>query len=522
MWDPCTSATTPSTGWTEPCGGSTTHRLLWSQTQAKRSRSRTTNSMRSISSAIPGSRDWTVFRRSMMAVFPHTHVHTHHTRLRIHHFSKKLPAKEVEKRRKQKDIGAHHAAKKGPGRGDDNYGELGARLAGLTGAMKEKFQAPHQRGDHPHPPNVLVAHLAEGIEVLHLYTGRTLCHFGPLHPGHVYDDVDGDTTVDAIHVRIQRPHLARRELPFALDADGPVCAGSVDSGAPGTVRENLWNGTICTSRGSMRHFEVLKDLLRQGQGEHPGEEEEADDFLQFWGGQSHLDETTRAATPLVLHHRVQEGKGLGRLRSTVVFYISSGLLTCVDPSRKRILWQAETDSAFAAHDDVEGPVETVQSADRLSLRGARSHERTHWTHFPHTILFSATPSHTVLPSSKVKTLRSVATMKDKPYVLVVGDNVLTAVRSETGLIEEEIDLDEAVIAPLVLGDFNSDGTTDIIAISPGAYYGFLTHKQGGTPVLTFLLLSVIGLLGLLFASLRLLALSDPYFEPTFSTKRSTD
>lgn len=30
----------------------------------------------------------------------------------------------------------------------------------------------------------------------------------------------------------------------------------------------------------MRHFEVLKDLLRQGQGEHPGEEEEADDFLQ--------------------------------------------------------------------------------------------------------------------------------------------------------------------------------------------------------------------------------------------------
>ena len=42
----------------------------------------------------------------------------------------------------------------------------------------------------------------------------------------------------------------------------------------------------------------------------------------------------------------------------------------------------------------------------------------------------------------MKDARTVATVKDKPYALVFGDSVLTALRVEDGKIEEAIDLDE--------------------------------------------------------------------------------
>eukprot|EP00668_Euglena_longa_P001082 GGOE01001290.1.p1 GENE.GGOE01001290.1~~GGOE01001290.1.p1 ORF type:complete len:718 (-),score=247.69 GGOE01001290.1:86-2239(-) len=470
-----------------------------------------------------GEQDWTVYRRSMMAVFPHAHRHIHDTQLRIHHFSKKLSAKELEERKKKRKAptSSHKPGKPLAGGGDDNYGELGDRLAGFAGLLQEKLQAPHSHEEHIHHPNVIVAHLAEGIEVLHLYTGRTLCQFGPLQPGHVYDDVNGDTAIDSIHTTVQRPRLTHRSRSEHVQDVTPICAGTVDSGTLGMARENLWNGTICMRGGVLRHFEVLKALLRQG--EHQvDEEEEAPDFLQDWGSRDHFDETTKAAPPLVLHHRVHEVKGLRRIRSTVVFYINSGLLTCVDPSTKRILWQTETDSTFSSHEEGLGANENLEDADGLSLRGAVVHDQTHLRHFPHLVPFSVPASHSTLPASKVGSVRSVATTKDKPYILVVGDNVLTAVRSDNGKVEEEVDLDETVIAPLVLGDFNSDGTRDIIAVSHNAYYGFITYQQGGTSVLTFLMLSVIGLLALLFISHRYLALADPYFEPSFNPKRSTD
>jgi hypothetical protein len=37
---------------------------------------------------------------------------------------------------------------------------------------------PSSGGD---PPNVVVAHVEEGIEILHLHTGRTLCKARSIH-----------------------------------------------------------------------------------------------------------------------------------------------------------------------------------------------------------------------------------------------------------------------------------------------------------------------------------------------------
>ena len=75
----------------------------------------------------------------------------------------------------------------------------------------------------------------------------------------------------------------------------------------------------------------------------------------------------------------------------------------------------------------------------------------------------------------------------------------------------------------MLGDFNSDGTTDIVITSRNAYYGYLTYQQGGTNVVTFLMLSLIGLLAILLVSVRCAQFADPYFDTTACLgKRSTD
>ena len=234
--------------------------------------------------------------------------------------------------------------------------------------------------------------------------------------------------------------------------------------------------SICVHEGVLRHFEVLKELLREG--EHQTDSEEEPTAFEGWGATDHFDHNTRSAMPLVLHHRVHEVSGLRRMHSTVLFYINSGLLTCVDPAAGRIVWQTETDSVFRGHNEREGATEALDQEDGgVSLRGTAPHDRATYHHYPHLVPFAVPASQFHQKTSKVGSGRSVLTTKDKPYVLVVGDNVLTAVKSATGKIEAEIDLDEAVIAPLVLGDFNSDGSKDIIAISRNAYYGFITYQQ---------------------------------------------
>jgi hypothetical protein len=44
-------------------------------------------------------------------------------------------------------------------------------------------------------PNVIVAHLEEGIEAVHLYTGRTICKLHLPSPG-LHVDMNGDGVLD--------------------------------------------------------------------------------------------------------------------------------------------------------------------------------------------------------------------------------------------------------------------------------------------------------------------------------------
>ena len=51
------------------------------------------------------------------------------------------------------------------------------------------------------PPNVLVAHLEEGMEAVHLYSGRTICKLH-LPSGGLHTDLNADGVPDHIQASI--------------------------------------------------------------------------------------------------------------------------------------------------------------------------------------------------------------------------------------------------------------------------------------------------------------------------------
>ena len=66
-------------------------------------------------------------------------------------------------------------------------------------ALTQVAQQPHNSQDMVVKPNVVVAHLQQGVEVLHYYSGRTLTQVA-LSPGATYADVNGDMKIDRVHM----------------------------------------------------------------------------------------------------------------------------------------------------------------------------------------------------------------------------------------------------------------------------------------------------------------------------------
>ena len=64
-----------------------------------------------------------------------------------------------------------------------------------------------QIGSKQAQPNVLVAHLRDGIEVVGLQTGHTLCKLHLASPG-IHTDLNGDGVLDHIQAVGVLPHLA--------------------------------------------------------------------------------------------------------------------------------------------------------------------------------------------------------------------------------------------------------------------------------------------------------------------------
>ena len=83
-------------------------------------------------------------------------------------------------------------------------------------------------------PNVVVAHLQDGLEAVHLASGHTVCKL-PLARGHLHADLNADGVVDHVAAAGWRAGSAGRHR-------APHCVATVTSGSPGRP---LVNGSVC-------------------------------------------------------------------------------------------------------------------------------------------------------------------------------------------------------------------------------------------------------------------------------------
>jgi hypothetical protein len=125
-----------------------------------------------------GELDWKQFKDSMLEELPHIWKNRQDTRFELAHFEK----------RTKSGSGDPSASKWTT----EDIGLPSSHISGLPGGGL----APHVASDHIQKPNVVVAHHKEGIEVVHLYTGRTLCRM-KLQDG-LYADINGDGIIDRI------------------------------------------------------------------------------------------------------------------------------------------------------------------------------------------------------------------------------------------------------------------------------------------------------------------------------------
>lgn len=101
---------------------------------------------------------------------------------------------------------------------------------------------PHHDSEHVRDANALVAHLRDGIEILHLYSGRPLCRL-TLQAGQVHVDMDGDGVIDHVEAVGGVHSASTRNAHDAHAIRLPKCLAMVHAGVP--PKRQLFNASIC-------------------------------------------------------------------------------------------------------------------------------------------------------------------------------------------------------------------------------------------------------------------------------------
>jgi hypothetical protein len=462
--------------------------------------------------------DWSMFRGSIVGALPHSFSHVWDLQMhpfeffrakgrRKHQADRTKPgyrntANDRRIQDKSHRVGQRH----------DDFGELGELLT-----SNQRHHNHHSRVELRYllEPNVLVAHHDKGLEIVHLYTGRTLAKVGPLHKGHAtYHDLNDDYHIDAVEIEIG----ARQIMHHRHGVDEfAVCLGKVSTGAP-TSYEPVFNTSICHAGGFLHSWHALQHFLR---GEDTVNDESLPDPLSALGNlASGLNsDTVAAAPPIVVQRHIIRGRNVRRTRRDAVFYISSGLVTSVDPLGRRARWRTETDSVFdptAMHKRAEGAADTRTKASQDDSL-ARVFD------YPHLCPYSA--HYIEYPVRTTKLMRE----RTDSYVLAVGNAVMTAISVEDGSAHDTLSLHYPPIAPCVVADVNGDGVNDVVITTRKAYLVYFGFVHRGTHAISILLLSCVLLVGFLF----LVRQTDPEADQTASLptketprakvgKRSTD
>uniref|UniRef100_A0A7I4D3Y5 FG-GAP repeat-containing protein n=1 Tax=Physcomitrium patens TaxID=3218 RepID=A0A7I4D3Y5_PHYPA len=214
------------------------------------------------------------FRESVLGVMPHRWEHREDTRFELAHFRKHRRKLVKKVPGKDNSIPSEKPADRNTP-GMDARGNPIAKVVGkaadlAVGAKVRKQQFQYvpvitNHTSHWWVPNVVVAHLKEGIEAVHLATGRTVCKLF-LPEGGLHADVNGDGVLD--HVQAVGGHGSARIVPTGMTEALKPCWAVATSGVP--VRAQLFNGTVCRHSPFQMfpHNEFSGDF---GRRPHPGD-----------------------------------------------------------------------------------------------------------------------------------------------------------------------------------------------------------------------------------------------------------
>lgn len=297
------------------------------------------------------------YRRSVLQSMPHRWARRGDTRLALSHFHHH---KAGQGRRKQnagappERLGVKHVGRQHPTRGrtgteDTKVATAINKIANRAGSGGQGRPTPGSMADHPTAehfghPNVLVAHMREGIEAIHLYTGRSICKLHLPNPG-LHGDFNGDGVLDHIQVFGGKP-----EEEYSRTARGhvrhPPCWATSHSGQP--PNQPVFNGTVCRGASSLFGAHLGQDDLRAHDNVHAGVE---------------------VAPPTALPVVGRRGR-VRRSRAWPVFANSRGEVTAYD-SGGELQWQITAGTSWsrsAAGIDFAEEDQTVPTLDAIPLR----------------------------------------------------------------------------------------------------------------------------------------------------------
>lgn len=296
-----------------------------------------------------------------------------------------------------------------------------------------------QRPSHYAPPNVIVAHMEEGIEAVHLFSGRTVCRLF-LDPYALHVDLNGDGIPDHVHA-VGGDAMYLAEEAALEDADLMhahhrlrFCAAVVTSGIP--PKQPLFNGTIC--RPVRFGLERARKL-------------------------GYIEVTPPISLPVPGrggHYRQQ----ILRQKSIAVFLTSRGDLTAYS-SNGDLLWQEvtsaywKTDAFISASDVTADGDDATSNSDAADQENEEEEE--HYLE--------------AQPTLKAMALRRHAV----PSVILAAGDDMASIISEHGNEMASFDLPERPTQPLTAVDFNIDSYTDIVMIGRDGLYGWAQVRRPG-------------------------------------------
>lgn len=397
----------------------------------------------------PGEFECREFRESILGVMPHHWDRREDTALKLAHFRrhkrktlKRTPGKNTNYPFHKPE--EHHP----PGKDSTKkISNLIGKAANYAGSAKSKKPMPYIPTITNYTqlwwvPNVVVAHQKEGIEAIHLASGRTICKLH-LQEGGLHADINGDGVLD--HVQVVGGNGAEQTVVSGSMEVLRPCWAVATSGVP--VREQLFNASIC--------HHSLFNIFQHGE------------FSRNFGRAPDVT-SLEVATPILISrndsHRHRKGS-----HGDVIFLTNRGEVTSYSPSLHGhdAIWQWQI------------------------VTGAT------WSNLP-------SPSGMMESGMVIPTLKpfSLRVHDNQEMILAAGDQEAVVI-SPGGSSLASIDLPAPPTHAIICADFSNDGLTDLIVVTSNGVYGFVQTRQPGALFFSTLVGCLIVVMGVLFVSQHL-------------------